>query len=139
MEALQVQTALLARETKLSPPASQAELTRLASVGEGKVDKYILDLYSTFNGFEGCDQKSQISLWSIDRIVQEKSLESKMDDKIYAVFGDLLIDSDFVMWCPNNANLPVYLLHERRELAASVADFLEKLAVGGFDFVGSAH
>ncbi|MDB5361155.1 MAG: hypothetical protein JWO51_2452 [Rhodospirillales bacterium] len=135
MEALRVKAALLARKTKLSPPVSQAELANLANVGEAKLDRYISDLYSTFNGFEGCDQKSQISLWSTDRVVQEKSLKSKVDEKIYAAFGDLLIDSDFIMWCPCDASMPVYLLYERRELAKSVSDFLEKLTSGAFDLI----
>lgn len=133
MEALRVQAALLARKTKLSPPVSQAEL---ANVGEAKVDRYISDLYSTFNGFEGCDQKSQISIWSADRIIQEKSLRLKVDEKIYAAFGDLLIDSDFIMWCPCDASMPVYLLYERRELAKSVSDFFDKLTNGAFDLLG---
>lgn len=139
MEAIRVQAALLARGTKLSPPASQAELRNLANVGKEETDRYILNIYSVFDGFESHDQKSQISIWSIDEIFRKIDLNSTIGSDAYVAFGDILVDSDFIMWCPSNANLPVYLLYERREIAISVSSFLEKLGAGAFDFVGSGN
>jgi len=97
MEALQLHAALLARGTQLSPPASQAALREFADVEGIQSGEYIAKIYSIFKGFKNYDQRSQINLWSIERIFQEKVLESVFEGEKYSAFGDFLVEADFIM------------------------------------------
>lgn len=135
MQVKDVKAALLARGTMLFPPAGSVELEELSHAEKAGVDKAILDIFSEFNGFKQEDQKSQICVWPIARILGDDIVEDAASDANYVAFGDIMLDSDFIMWCTSDATLPVYLLHERRQLASSVISFFEKLAAGGYDLV----
>jgi len=134
MQIIDTTAALKARGTMLAPPASAAALQAFIRTEDGDIDKNILEIYSQFDGFNGQDHGSQISIWPINRVISESGLKEVFQDSEYAAVGDLLVDSDFIMWCLTNSELPVYLLHERRELAGSVGDFFRKLIAGQFDF-----
>ena len=135
MDVLKVQAALLARGVKLAPPASKADLDRLGQLTGPRTDGALSKIYATFNGFEDYDKKSQICMWPIARILEQRDLATTIAGVDYAAFGDFMIDSDFLVLCPEDVTRPIYLLHEHREMAASILDFLEQLAGGKFDFL----
>ncbi|GGF22701.1 hypothetical protein GCM10011611_30960 [Aliidongia dinghuensis] len=135
MDVRTVQSALLARGVKLAPPASKADLDRLGQLIGPRTDGALFELYSTFNGFEDYDRKSQIFIWPIARVLQERDLDTTVAGAKYVAFGDVMIDSDFLILCSESSERPIYLRHEQREMAESLLDFLKRLTDGAFDFL----
>ncbi len=135
MDVLSVQSALLARGVKLSPPATKTDLERLGRFAGSHANKSLFEIYSVFDGFEEYDRKSQILIWPIHKVIQMENVASTIDGEKYIAFGDVMIESDFLMVGADNGNLPVRLLHEGREMAVSMLDFLKGLSDGRFDFL----
>jgi hypothetical protein len=135
MQIAKVQAALKARGVELCNSATSDSLGEFEAQLGLRLDSEVRQLYLHFDGFVSYDSKSQMALWPLHRIVQNKSLSCEMRSQRWFAIGDFLIDADFLMCCPTNGSAPVFLLYEGRELASSVSDFLEKLVCGGFDFL----
>jgi hypothetical protein len=134
MNSTEIFLSLNLRGVRLAQPASLAELNNLKNVSGVHFSDFFIELYSKFNGFNAYDEKSQILLWSSSKILEMLSQSKEYFDNIYVPFGDILIDSDQIMICPDNENFPIFLLYENREIALSAAHFFDKLSAGRFDF-----
>jgi SMI1/KNR4 family protein SUKH-1 len=129
-----LRTALEARSVELRPPASEQSVRQLERELQLTLNETLRELYLQFDGFASCDSKSQMMLWPLERIVEEKELSQVgPEGRVFAI-GDFLIDSDFLM-SPLSVRGPVSLLEERRTLAPSVEAFLVKLTGKEFDFL----
>ena len=127
-------TALQRRNIVLNGPATIQELRSLESFFEIRLHAFFFDLFSKFNGFISCDQKSQICIGGTDDLISRSETTKKLDgERTYAI-GDILIDSDFVMCSLEDDSTPVFLLHEEKQLAANINEFFERLISGAFDF-----
>jgi len=135
MDPMKIQAALGARRVELADAAITEELAQFEAQLGLKLDSDLRQLYLGFDGFLSYDRGSQMALWSLERVADEQSLSCERKSERYFAVGDFLIDSDFMMCCLADASFPVFLLCEGRELAASFAEFLEKLVHGDFDFL----
>jgi hypothetical protein len=127
--------ALRARNIKLNRPATLQELQSLESFFDIKLHPFFFDLFSKFNGFISCDQKSQICIGCTEDVISRSKTMKKLDGERKYAIGDMLIDSDFIMCALENDSTPIFLLHEQRHLAANVHEFFERLTSGAFDFM----
>jgi hypothetical protein len=135
MDPMKIWAALEARRVELADAATTEELAQFEAQLGLKLDSELRQFYLSFDGFPSYDRSSQMALWSLKRMAQEQSLSCAKKSERYFAVGDFLIDSDFLMCCLTDASFPVFLLYEGRELAASFAEFLEKLVRGDFDFL----
>jgi hypothetical protein len=121
---------LKTRGVLLNPPLDLPNPEWLEFVERTKIFEGLAEVYGCFNGFleNSADQKSQISFWPVSKILCNQPFESSSE----IVFGDLLIESDFVLL---NLDGQIKLKYEDRLLGASVFDFLDSLSHGKFDFV----
>jgi hypothetical protein len=120
-----IRDALMARRTGLSDPASEQDLQRLEGALAVALNTHARQLYLTFNGFSAADENSQIRLWSLSEIANNKELCTEIGGLRYFPAGDFLIDSDVVMFPCETEYSPVVYLYERRQFAAIVRYFLE--------------
>jgi hypothetical protein len=127
--------ALQARNIKLKGPATIQELHSLESRLNIKLHPFFFDLFSKFNGFISCDQKSQICIGGTEDVISRSKTMKKLDGERKYAIGDVLIDSDFIVCALENDSTPIFLLHEQRPLAANVHEFFERLTSGAFDFM----
>lgn len=127
--------ALQARDIKLNGPATRQELHSLESFLDIKLHPFFFDLFSKFNGFISCDQKSQICIGRTRDVISRSKTMKKLDGERKYAIGDILIDSDFIMCALENDSTPIFLLHEQRQLAANIHEFFERLTSGAFDFM----
>jgi len=134
MDSKVIRNALQARGIELGPPVSGDYLAQFEKEMALSLDEYFRRSYCEFNGFESCDKKSQICLWPLGRILQNRSLSIQVENELYFLIGDFLIDSDFLVCCLQRERAPIFLLYERRELALAASAFFEKLISGDFDY-----
>jgi len=127
--------ALQAPNIKLNALATVQELHSLESFLNIKLHPFFFDLFSRFNGFISCDQKSQICIGGIEEVISRSEKMRKLDGERKYAIGDILIDSDFIMCALENDSTPIFLLHEQRHLAANIHEFFERLTSGAFDFM----
>jgi hypothetical protein len=125
---------LEARGVKPGDPIAGHCLRRFESEAELSLNENLVSMYENFNGFLTCDEWSQIFLWPLERILEYASITVRVADHTFYPIGDLLIDSDFIM-CSLEKRSDVFLLHEERQLASDVPEFLENLVRGAFDFL----
>lgn len=129
-------TIRLALENKgvpLGNPAAEAEIFRFNTRISHHIDPFFKRMYREFNGFSCYDQHNYIYLWPLSRINKHFNPRIELNGNIYFMAGDLLMDSDTIMFCFSNASVPIFLLHEQRVLAPTAREFYMKLADGGFD------
>lgn len=129
-----MRTALEAKGVELGKPATDQSLMRLERELQLTLHHELRNLYLQFDGFSSYDHKSQMMLWPLERIVEEKALAHEASGVRFFAIGDFLIDTDFLI-SPLSSEGPVVLLYEQRRLAPSVTAFLEKLTSGKFDFL----
>jgi hypothetical protein len=127
-----IRIALEIRGVQLGTPADEESLQKLERDFAISLDPYYRTLYSKFNGFRSLDDRSLIFLWPLERIIEHKDLSVQEDRKRYFAIGDILIDSEFIMCCLEQAFEPMFLLYEKRRLVPT-SIFLERLAFGEFD------
>jgi hypothetical protein len=127
--------ALQARNIRLDGPATRQELHSFESFLGIKLHPFFFDLFSKFNGFISCDQKSQICIGGTEEVISRSKTIRKLDGERKYAIGDILIDSDFIMCALENDSTPVFLLHEKRHLAANIHEFFAGLTSGAFDFM----
>jgi hypothetical protein len=127
-------TALETRRVEVGNPTGDQYLKQFEEEMALSLDTFFRQMYSQFNGFATCDDKSQIFLWPLEVILQNRSLSVQVERKKYFAIGDLLIDSDFVMCCLEIESAPIFLLYEKRELAPTASTFFDRFVLGEFDF-----
>jgi hypothetical protein len=136
MEPMEIRIALEARGVELENPTDDQQLNELERELKRSFDDFYRGIYSTFNGFRSYDQRSQIYLWPMQRIYDERSLSIEKDGNNYFAMGDFLIDSDILMFCLDREDVPIFFLYERKELAPTTREFFMRLLSGKFDVLG---
>ena len=117
----------------LREPASPELLLRIEQELNLRLPDFYRELYSSFNGFAGYDEKSWICLWPLERVLSEQVRDEKRGDAAIAI-GDFMVVSDVLMGSLADENSSVSLLHEGVELAPSAAVFFARFLAGEFDF-----
>ena len=135
MTANEIKLALETRGARLARPPSAEELSSLLSIKDFDKNPLIKELYSAFDGFVSADKRSQIFMWPISRVLEERKSGVVINGRSYFPFGDWMVYSDLIMWCPENKNAPVLLLYERRTMGSSIGDFFDNFVGGKFDFI----
>jgi hypothetical protein len=133
VEPMEIRIALEARGVELEKPADDAKLNEFERGLRLSLDNFYRGIYSQFNGFHLCDQRSHICLWQMQRIYDERALSLEKDGNNYFAAGDFLIDSDILMFCLSREDIPILFLYERKELASTAREFFTKLISGQFD------
>lgn len=126
-------TELEARGVDLEPPASDISLTQLEAALGVALDPSIRAIYRQFDGFRTPDRRSQLTLWPLQRVMDERGSAHLVGPEFHFAFGDFLIDSDLLVTCLSTPT-PVRMLSEQKELADSVPELLDKILQGAFDF-----
>ena len=134
MDAKEVRTALEAKGVKLGVPAGSENLKQFESSMQLTMDRYLRQIYAEFDGFTSYDERSQIILWPLDRILQCRSMSLEKRGEKYFAVGDFLIDSDFLMCCLQRESAPIFFLYEEREVATAASEFFRMFISGEFDF-----
>lgn len=98
-----------------------------------RLPDFYRELYLSFNGFAGYDEKSWICLWPLERVLSEKLRDENRGDAAIAI-GDFMVVSDILMCSLADENSSVSLLHESVELAPSMSTFFARFLDGEFDF-----
>ena len=129
-----IRDALKARGVSLGKPVDETYLKSFEREMNLSLDRFFRDVYTNFNGFASYDDRSQILLWPLERVLEAKYTSHRVGQSTFHPMGDVLIDSDFLMCCLEKDETPVILLYEKRELAASLSIFFERLLSGDFDF-----
>ncbi len=117
----------------LRAPASPELLLRAEQELNLRLPDFFRELYGSFNGFAGYDEKSWICLWPLERVLSETIRDESRGDGAIAI-GDFMVVSDILMGSLADANSSVSLLHEGVELAPSVAAFFARFLAGEFVF-----
>jgi SMI1 / KNR4 family (SUKH-1) len=131
----EIRLELETRGVALGSPATAQDLQTIERQMGISLDEYWKQIYLQFNGFAAHHARSVISLWPLDKIIEQRRLSIVVNGRILVALGDVLIDSDFVMGCLEGNSLPLFLLYERRELAPTASAFFERLVLGQFDFL----
>ena len=114
-------------------PASPELLQRVEQELNLRLPDFYRELYASFNGFAGYDEKSWICLWPLERILSERLRDENRGDGAMAI-GDFMVVSDILMCSLADENSSVSLLHEGVELAPSMSAFFARFLAGEFDF-----
>lgn len=124
---------LLERGCALQPGASSAEIANLEEVIGSALSPYAQGIYTRFNGFveNTADNLSHLSLWSIAEIIRFRR-DMNAPSKI-VVFGDRLIQSDFLSCDLSHLDARVTLLESREVLSQTYAEFWFKLLNSEYD------
>lgn len=88
------------------------------------VDRFYVDLYRSFGGRSAPDAQ-MVTLWPVERIVAERALATTIDGRRYDAIGDVMIDSDFLMVCLQDAAAPAYLRYAGDRIADSAVALVE--------------
>lgn len=134
-DATAIASGLEARGVELGKQVTDQNLERFQAEMALSLDGFFRQIYLKFNGFVRPDSKSEISLWPLARVLESRSMSFEVNRGRYFAIGDLLIDSDFLMFCLEKEASPVVLLHEKRELAPTASAFFQRLVSGRFDFL----
>jgi hypothetical protein len=134
MNSTAIQTALRARGVGLGDATTELRLNKFEEDMGLSLALFFRALYLQFDGFVMCDEKSQISLWPLERVLQNRSLAVRIEEDRFFAMGDVLVDSEFLMFCFEKEATPVFLLYEKRELARTATAFFQKFISGDFDF-----
>lgn len=113
-------------------PASPELLLRAEQELNLRLPDFYRQLYASFNGFAGYDEKSWICLWPLERVLSEQLRGENRSDAI--AIGDFMVVSDILMCSLADENSSVFLLHEGIELAPSLSTFFARFLAGEFDF-----
>lgn len=113
-------------------PASPELLQRVEQELNLRLPDFYRQLYASFNGFAGYDEKSWICLWPLERVLSEQLRGENRSDAI--AIGDFMVVSDILMCSLADENSSVVLLHEGIELAPSLSAFFARFLAGEFDF-----
>ena len=135
MDLSRIRTLLEKKCIKLAQGVDLATLNHFKTVRGLEVDTELLKLYSGFNGFDEYDAKSQILVWSLRLLFDDRNETVTYIHRPYVGFGDFLIMSDTFMCCPTDIRAPIFLLHEGREVSSTMEDFFFKLGLGEFDYL----
>lgn len=131
-----ISSALKSRDVQLNPSANKDDLLALSSGLTCSLNETLREIYLQFNGFQNLDYKSQVWFWPIERVLEMSSLLSTdKDNNRYFAFGDLMLESDYIMISPGVSTSPVILLYEQKEIAPSLEEFFVSLIAGNFDFL----
>lgn len=135
MSTTDISSILKNRGVELNPPASKDNLTVLSNFVGCSVNETLVEIYLQFNGFQNLDYKSQVWFWPIERVLKMASLSTEFNNNRYFAFGDVILESDYIMFSPELSKAPVTLFFEQKELASSLEEFFMSLALGKFDFL----
>lgn len=117
----------------LREPASPELLLRAEQELNLRLPGFYRELYASFNGFAGYDEKSWVCWWPLERVLSEKLRDENRGDAVIAI-GDFMVVSDILMCSLADENSSVSLLHEGIELAPSASAFFARFLAGEFDF-----
>jgi hypothetical protein len=122
-----VSVALRQRGLALNGPASPDDFLAFERETGVTLNSYLRRVYAEFEGFAGYDLRSQLSIWKLNKIADFVISRSLSINRKDVIFGDFLIDSDFLICDFGNEDSPVFLLYEGRYLGSNVADFFDRL------------
>ena len=110
--------------TGLNPAASNGALVRLATMLGEHLPPDLETFYLNADGMpdQGMD-RWHVSFWSIERIIREKDVVLRGEQRWWA-FSDVLIDSWFFRICPNGARTLVFA-ESTQEMFESLQDFFK--------------
>jgi hypothetical protein len=123
------------RGVQLRAPVDERHLSQFEQQTAVRLHPFFRHVYLEFDGFASCDDKNQIFLWPLGRILENRGLSQRFEQGEYFAIGDFLIDSDFVMCSLVKEAAPVIFLYEKRTLAPTASVFFRRLASGDFDFL----
>jgi hypothetical protein len=122
---------LRARGLRLRNPAEGSLIERAERELAGFSDE-LMCLYLMFDGFEDrdTDSSNQLSIWRLSQVLDRRNLSDSIDGG-RVVFGEFLIESDFIAFTPM---IGVRFFEDGRLLAGSIDEFLASWVSGQFDF-----
>jgi hypothetical protein len=122
---------ILARGCIIGSPADTSVLVQLEKKINCPIHSDIKDIYNLFNGIQSYDEKSLISIWSIEEILAFKP-EHRLRD-CYFPFGDIMFNSEIISCSSFSPHLPVVSMESDREIASSLYNFWDGFVSGRFD------
>ena len=130
MNAAEIIFALSQREVTLNPPASDADLKQLERLISSIVDPLFVEIFCNFNGYNGMDMSNYIELWSINNIINNMSDYSVINGNTFYDIGDILLESDRIICCFENKEIPIYCKSVQTIIAPTATQFYEMCAIG---------
>lgn len=116
------------RGLRLNSPASDSDIDRLQSAIGGDLSPAILDVFSSFDGFnDDFDEATFISVWSINHIINNIE-SSKLP---YVPFADRSFNAEIFRMCATDENQPI--LDEYQEAFPNYIGFWEDILRAGKD------
>ncbi len=93
-------------------------------------DPFYAALYGGFPGWAAPDGR-MVTLWPVARILAEADLAEVFDGRLHVAVGDVMVDSDFLMACLEDASAPVRMLYAIDTVAGSAGDYLSRAIRAG--------